>query len=378
MRAAVVIVLSWLAVRLALFPLIDWQADLYGGDSRFYWEQSANIGGGLRPPGYALFLAALQLPWLVVAVQSLITLGMAIAAYKATRSLLAGCLIAACPFFVFLEARILSEILYGALVFFAFLILYRFRSIGAGAVAGVLLGLAILTRDTFALLPLFVLFFRVGRQGLAMVAAAYLIGSLALIDSSGADRAKIALWIGTWERSPEWTKHISSEQTFPDYAYRSPSEKAAIEKAIWTNDGTPFEASTIQRYQTEPFTVLSSWALRYPYLWLGTRSDLSTLKVEGLAWYALKSVLWGLNLVILVLGIAGLGRNRLFAIPIAYVALIYIPFHNTETRYSLVAMPFLCVLMSGSIHALVNTSAAVRLGSTCRWWRRRTADRRHP
>jgi len=71
----------------------------------------------------------------------------------------------------------------------------------------------------------------------------------------------------------------------------------------------------------------------------------------------LKAGFWGLNLVTLLLGLAGLvmalrTRWSLFAIPVAYTALVYIPFHNVETRYSLMALPFLYLFSAFAIRKL--------------------------
>jgi uncharacterized membrane protein len=43
----------------------------------------------------------------------------------------------------------------------------------------------------------------------------------------------------------------------------------------------------------------------------------------------------------------------LFAIPVAYTALVYIPFHNVETRYSLMALPFLYLFSAFAIRKLM-------------------------
>ena len=71
--------------------------------------------------------------------------------------------------------------------------------------------------------------------------------------------------------------------------------------------------------------------------------------------------MWLLNLAVLVLGLLGAAlavyrRDRIavLAIPVAYLGLIYIPFHNTELRYSLPAIPFLlafaCYLLAALDH----------------------------
>ena len=87
-------------------------------------------------------------------------------------------------------------------------------------------------------------------------------------------------------------------------------------------------------------------AIRYPRLWIGTRSDSLTMRFDrrGPAWHAAKLAFFGLHLAILLLALVGAWRlrrdpiARLIAVPIVYLGAVLIPFHNTEPRYSLPAM----------------------------------------
>ena len=100
----------------------------------------------------------------------------------------------------------------------------------------------------------------------------------------------------------------------------------------------------------EPVQTLVTWAIRYPRLWLGTRMDLVPMRATrgSLLFTALKSLFWGLNLIMLALGLAALiaRRSWFLAIPVAYTALMYVPFHNIETRFTLPVVPFLLFAMA--------------------------------
>ena len=76
----------------------------------------------------------------------------------------------------------------------------------------------------------------------------------------------------------------------------------------------------------------------------------------------MKSALWGLNALLLLLAAIGLALNRrrerwLFAVPIPYLAGIYLPFHSVETRYSVAAVPFLLLFAIDGLAALWRRSA---------------------
>ena len=86
-------------------------------------------------------------------------------------------------------------------------------------------------------------------------------------------------------------------------------------------------------------------------MWLGTRSDLIVFKAAAgsIQWYFIKSSMYLLNFLILVLGLlfvfSSLSSIKssflvLSSLPI-YNALIYLPFLNIETRYSHPSLPIL-------------------------------------
>ena len=162
----------------------------------------------------------------------------AFACFFLTRSTLAAALIAACPFLIVYELSILSETLLIFLLFTGWLLLNRGRPI----ISGFLVGLAILTNDVFLALPLFALPFgwKLGRfkPFAIMAGVAYLTVSIwaghnlatvgRFIVSDG--RMGYNLWVGTWERNGDWL--LKGVQSPPDFAFRSPQEKAELMSAI--------------------------------------------------------------------------------------------------------------------------------------------------
>jgi hypothetical protein len=331
---AALIVIVGIAVRLVLLLIVDPVANQFTGDTLDYFSDAHRIAAGLlpssyRPPLYPIFL--LLTPGFTILAQCALTIFSGVAAYKVLggkTGFWTGLLIAACPFFAFYDFRLLSESLYVNLIWWAWLALHRKHSLSAGF----LMGLAILTRDTLFLLPLFALLLMRSRVAIKMCLAAYLLALPWAFYAEG--RVGLNLWIGTWERTPAWFQNGLDKPQFP--IALTPQEKAAY----WKDDPALLRAAIV-RMKTHPFQTAENWVARYPRLWIGTRSDQIAWRFGGPAWVALKVALFGLNLLLLLLGFWGLRASKEFAIPVVYTALIYIPFHNTETRYSLAALTFL-------------------------------------
>lgn len=235
-----------------------------------------------------------------------------------------------------------------------------------------------------ALLPLtatVLLMFRAAKGRVLLVLAfSYLPLAAALPIATGPSFTGVNLWVGTWERDPYWIEHSHTE--WPSQAQLTASERAVLPLLPHSgNDDDLFLKAAIERYKVAPLEALSSWFVRYRYLWIGTRTAYTDVEPNTLVWFVYKGSMWLLNLTVLLLGLAGgilaLRRRdpeRTFLVPIAYVALIYLPFHSTETRYSIVALPFLLAL---AIYALGDLPAGAlrcreRLRST--YWRM-VADR---
>jgi hypothetical protein len=337
LKRILAIVAAGVIVRLLLLLIIDPSANAFQGDSAYY---AAGQIDGFRAPLYSLFLRT-TLPagvWLPLTIQSSLTIASAVAAYLALRSFWTGLLIAACPFFGLFDFRLLSESLYLNALWLGWLLLARNRPVGAG----MLIGLAILTRDTLLLLPLLTLPLVRTRAVLTMAAVAYLISLPWFVTQASGGRFGVNLWIGTWERDGSWySAHGMDHPDFPPYAFASQQERQLV-TGHWLNDGVERRVA-IDRIKSSPLQVAKAWAERYPRLWLGTRSDLSTFRAprSGPVWLIEKSIFYGLNLAFLLLGLWGLTRPEwLFVPPVFYAAAIYIPLH-AESRYTLFALPFL-------------------------------------
>ncbi|MEO6581758.1 MAG: glycosyltransferase family 39 protein [Sphingomicrobium sp.] len=381
-----------IAAWLLIFQIVDGSRDLRGGDADYYLRVADNLlhngvhserpdalPADFRPPGYPAFLAVILSfgagSSAAIAFQSLLILAASLLTFWTLRlvdrvlAIGSALLVATSPFLILYEFVLISEVLYVTLVWVAWLFLFTsLRSGMAPAIAaGILLGLAILTRDTVLLLPLFALPFAAflanrGRAVMRLTAAAlaaYLIvlpwplrnatlpdGQFEISDG----RFGLNLWVGTWERNSDWVLPGLQNPAFPAYAFRNGVEERILRDALHTADDAPFRKAAFDRIRSEPWTVLRTWVRRYAQLWIGTRSDQIALRpARGtIPWRGLKAALFAMNLAFLVLGAAGMllalkrrSQWSLFVVPVLYTALFYVPFHNTETRYSLVALPFI-------------------------------------
>ncbi|MEO7248234.1 MAG: hypothetical protein ABIW31_07230 [Novosphingobium sp.] len=353
------VILVALAARLLMLLII---APSVGGDGVYYlatgahFAQTGHIDDMVRPPLYPVFIAMMaQSTTAIFLAQSLLTTALALITLRLTGSMAKAMLIAACPFFVAFDYSVLAECLLIFLLGTGWLLLDARRPL----LAGLCLGLAILTRDTVLLLPLFALpigwFMGRGRQFVTMAIAAYAVvfpwclhnkvefGHFAVSEG----RMGYNLWVGTWEHDGTWSLsgYDPSHAAYPANAFRSPAEKQRVQQGWDAHDDGIFKQVAIARMREEPVQTLANWTIRYPRLWLGTRMDLIPLRAErgSLLFTALKSLFWGLNLIILALGLVAMvaRRNWYLAIPVAYTALMYVPFHNIETRFTLPVVPFL-------------------------------------
>lgn len=384
MRRFAVVAGIWLLTRLLCLMLFDPNAVAGAGDSAYFLEVARSIAAGdghavggiptaFRAPGYPVFLAPLASgpAWLVFGLQSLATLGAGMFTLRripGAIGLVTALLIVSSPYLVAFEWQVLAETLLVCTLWVAWLLL------GAPArpvAAGVLLGVAALLRETVMFLPLAAAagawWIERGWSRRLLIAAilAFALtvpwqlrnaslpgGSFALSDG----RSGFNLWIGTWERDGDWYLRGLDNADYPPEAFRSPGERQSLLAAYRQRDDAAFRAVAIERIVGDPITTLQTWATRYPRMWIGTRSDQMAMRPEreSIAWKLAKTGLWGLNLLMLVAGLAGMvlaGRHRRrdlipFALPILYTAVLYVPFHNAETRYSLPALPFLYLFVA--------------------------------
>ena len=349
MRTVALIVGVGVATHLLILCLFDPAAVAWRSqDAISYLQEARALQSGIMPSlsrglGYPLFLAAI-LPFGTAGAlvgQSVITIGSTVATYfllgKDKLAFWTAILIASSPFLALFDFHTLSETLYIELLWIGFLLLRRQQWLSSG----VLVGFAAVVRDTLTLMPvaLLPLAFKDRRYLLTASIATALIA----IAPHPSTRFGFNLWVGTWERNGSWYLHGLEHPRFPPYAFRRPGEKEAVARA-WLKDDATMRRLAIERIESSPGATALAWAERYPRLWIGTRSDSMTMRLASgsAAWYAIKSFFFALNLGTLALGVAGLARRPgLFAIPVLYIALIYIPFHDCEPRYSLAALPFL-------------------------------------
>lgn len=351
MRSVVLIVAAGLAVRLLLLALFDPSQAAAAGDAPDYLHAAQLLRLGVQPEttralGYPLFLVPLLPVGVagIVVVQCCVTIGSAVATWallgRERVALWTGLLIATSPFLALFDFLIRSETLYVELLWLGFLLLYLKRFWWSA----LLIGLAILARDTLILLPLALipLTFR-DRRYLVPILAASLIGATPTLLTATPGRFGLNLWIGTWERNGDWYRNALARPQFPPYAFRLPNERNAVESA-WNTDDVALARLAVRRIKAHPFQTLATWAVRYPRMWIGTRTDAAPMRLprHSPAWWTVKLGFLALNLVTLGFGFYGMARRpELLAIPIVYIALVYLPFHNCETRYSLAALPFL-------------------------------------
>lgn len=328
-----------------MVALFDPLPGLTSGDTAMFLDQQ---GFGLEPPGYIWFLTAVGDPRVVVLLQMALTVVVAIFTFVRTRLLWLAFAIAACPFLIVFELRLLTEAVVCNLVWLVLLLLcwpaHR-RRLTEPIMAGVLLGLASLTRDTLWLMPLLLalLAFRTNFFKPAVVAC--LAAFLTVLPWQAVHGGKIsegragfALWIGTWERNPDW--QLGGMENWPAEA----NGTAELRTALARHDDEPFAKAAIGAMIAHPAKVAGTWIVRYPRLWIGTRTDNLPMRLTGIAWFAAKLAFFLLNVAVVALALAGAWtlRNdpkaRLLAVPAIYLGIVLIPFHNTETRYSLPAM----------------------------------------
>jgi hypothetical protein len=173
----------------------------------------------------------------------------------------------------------------------------------------------------------------------------------------------VNLWVGSWERNGAWVG--TSAPAFPPEAYRFGGRQLVEDtwRAPDTHRDSVFMRLAKEHYTRQPASVLSAWAARYPRMWLGTRFDLFSFRPTWLArgaplWYVVKGGLFVLNAAVLCAALAGVLIARRhpvvlwFVAAVLYNALIYVPFHNTETRYSQPVYPLLLVFAATTLVAV--------------------------
>jgi hypothetical protein len=414
-RAFWLAILLGLAVRAAIVTLVDYRID--AGDAAGYDQIARNLVERgvfsldshppfrptlVRPPivpgvAAATYVLFGHRQWPLQLLQVVVSMATALVLFGALRRAAPGLawpaflLLLVSPFDALYTGALLGETITTFFVVSAVCLpLYGFR--GCWLAAGACAGAAALTRDVYVLLPLAM----AGAVVLGRVAAvplrrrvahagALLLGAVLVVSPWTARNFQrsgafvpvskgvmgVTLWVGAWERNGDWQG--SGRPAFPPEAYRFGGRELVEEswRAPDRHRDTVFMRLAREHYTRQPGAVLGAWAVRYPKMWVGTRFELFSFRPAALAhgeplWYALKAGLWALNLAVLCAALAGvlfLRRHPALlwiAAPVLYNALIYVPFHNTETRYSQPVYPLLLVFAAATAVALRERVRRVR------------------
>lgn len=327
---------------------------------------------------------AVQAAQVLLSTTTVLILGMAAARVNPRTAPLVLWAAMLCPFDAVYAGALISEVLCTLFVIGGLCIPLLWRHPARFFAAGLAFGAAALTRDVFLLLApaagaALILVRQLptpdqasSRGGRVARAAALCLGALVCIVpwtirnrivlckfipvTRGA--LGLNLWIGTWETTPRWFDH-GFDGTLPPEATRSGKEREVAEDAFGNLEATGDEALlrvAISRLIEEPARVLARWVRRFPYLWIGTRFEIFNFRPALLErgrplWYFAKASLFGLNALVLLLGTIGLlrtlrvgGGMSWLAIPLVYTVFAYVPFHNTEPRYSQPVYPLLIAM----------------------------------
>jgi 4-amino-4-deoxy-L-arabinose transferase-like glycosyltransferase len=359
-------------------------------------ETAPYLPTAIRPPLYPAFLAAVRWlcgaqvwPVLVLqAVMGLVTALLLASVVSRRWSVRTGrvalVLLMVSPLDAIYFGTLLSETLTALMLALVLWLPRRESSWSRWAVAGLALGGLLLARDVYSplllLLPAtFVLrherpkrpvLAAVCMGGFCVLAVApwslrnTTIGAPALVSRGNFG---FNLWVGTWERNAGW---VTEPLSFPPDAFRSPEERALLEplapdmSQYLFRDAT-FREAAVSRLRDAPAKTISTWLKRSYAPWVGTRTDLVDLRPArgSLLWLVAKSSAFALNALSLGLGLVGfilLLRRRQpvwwLATPVLFSALVYLPFHNTETRYT---QPVFPLVLCFAAYAVVRLRRAI-------------------
>jgi len=385
-----IIVFSAVLIRVILFFGFDYQMDLYGGDSAYYIATGRNImehnvhginsiPSFYRPPLYSLFAGIIasisETAVFFYIIQSVISVSFSVSIYLMLQrygtklSFWSALLIGISPFDVLMNGRVLSEnLVTPLLVLSLFYFINSDNSKKNYFISGVLMGGVVLSRDIYLLYPAFLLvmgyFMKISYRHLAIFFLGFSLLVLpwtyrnSQLPSGGLFLSKgilwTNLWVGSWERNSDWTR-VANPYILPPEAlqtFDNGKSPAIIIDAFNKEDNEFFKKVVITYVLQNPLKVVEAWVVRYPILWLGTRSGLNTsyLPRNSVPWYLLKAIFYLINGLIVIFAIFGFFNTLrtkklpfLLCIPVIYNALIYIPFHNVEARYTLPVMPILII-----------------------------------
>jgi hypothetical protein len=275
-----------------------------------------------------------------------------------------------------MNLRVLSENIVTPLIVIASLCIIKInkKNIYYPIIVGIILGFLSLGRDVYILLPFFtiiILYKNLNRIMILIIISSYIfiitpwIIRNSQISNGGFFISKGILWqniwVGTWEKDGKWMGSTIVDKVPKealDTYSKIPSE--TIQKAWEDKNQEFFKEQSINYILNNPTTTIFTWTQRYPYLWVGTRSDLNNFLIErySFVWYLMKLIFFIINIIVLILSILGIitaikNKDEIYklSIPILYSGLIYIPLHNVETRYTLPVLPLMIIF---SIYYIIN------------------------
>lgn len=396
------------AVRGGMFWLVDYDFD--GGDGVTYLSGAHNllehqvysldetdtpVPSFYKPPLYSVFIAlvmevfgksflAIQLAQMAASLITALLITRIAAHWVPKTAPWVFGLMMLSPYEAVYTGVVLSETLTTFLLVAAAYAILTLDGMKRWVLGGMFLGLCVLTRDVYSPMVILVaaLWIAIG-QGrrldrcidatvfvlsfclvvLPWTVRNYLVADQFVLVTKG--RLGYGLWVGAWATNVDFTKADAAgkPRVYPPEAYRTQAEKDLVAIAVSTaasqgsSSAEPiFQSLATQRIRDEPIAVLGRYLVRAPRLWLGTRFDTFPLNAtwfprDSFAWTAVKIALWGLNFLLMCLGIAGMvvaWRQRdsvlILLLPIAFTAVIYLPFVY-EIRFSQPVYPFILVFV---------------------------------
>ncbi len=386
------------AVRIGMLWFVDFRVD--AGDATGYLASVHNLinhhilseelsdnpsPSTFRPPLYPFFVAlitgifghslfSIQISQVVISLITglLITIIAAKIVPKAAPWVFLLAMIS--PFEAVYTGAVLSETVTAFLLVATFFTIMVVKGVKRWAIGGILLGLCVLTRDIYGPLVLLIsmswlligagrMLYRARDVGVLVISMLLVITPWTIRNHHVSDRwifvsegrLGYSLWAGTWAIDGKFTKNEmgGNPRVYPPEAFRNASEKELI-TGIKDSDHA-YRSLAIKRIIEEPGNVLMTYLIRAPLLWLGTRFDIFQLNASifpynSSSWIVVKSILWGINSLLLLSAILGacVAWHRrynvvIISLPILYTALIYFPLPGFENRYSQPVYPFLLV-----------------------------------
>ena len=379
-----IILITFTSFRLIFFFLFDFKSAYYSGDSIYYIDVAKNIYNyGIhvdnnnnyffRPPLYPLFISLLffisKSYIFIYFIQSLFFFIFIIFFYFVLKKIEFKyyyylCLIISInPTDILYNGRILAETLVTILILSSSILFFYFNNYKTFVLSAIFLGLATLTKDFYLYLFFLFLFFGIIKKNKIKHLFIYFVVFIFVLSpwyirNYDLEKGKLFLskgilwsnlWVGTWLDNPknlilpDFDNENYNLIFFEKYDFEI-SKIEVIEKFYdRENNQDFFKDITIDYIMSNPIDSIKTWIKRYPYLWLGSRTDLIEWNIiyKSNYWYFLKVIFYLFNLVIIFSGFLGIllsilknDNFKYFIIPIMYHSILLIPLYNIETRYS--------------------------------------------